>query len=108
MLKVTKLTGEMACGKSHALLLINDALIARGRPVIYAGGQSTPAGLRQAIVAKLKPVPVTGWRRLFSRAKPAAKGPVTILMDECHDQFLKNLRREFRQDADVYLITTGS
>jgi hypothetical protein len=110
MLKVTKLTGDMACGKSHVLRLINDALAASGRPVIYASGESTPMGLRQAVKAKLKPVPTTGWRRLFSRSKPAAEGPVTILMDDCHDQFIKTLRREFSRDADVYLIvaTYGS
>ena len=108
MLKVTKRTGDMACGKSHALRLINDALVASGRPVIYASSQSTPRGLRQAIAAKLKPVQVPGWRGLFLRPKPAAEGPVTILMDDCHDQWLKSLRRELSSDADVYLIVAKS
>ena len=109
MLKVTKLTGDMASGKSHALRLINDALIASGRPVIYADSQSTPRGLRQAIAAKLKPVPVTGWRRLFARPKPAVEGPITVLMDDCHHgHWLNSLRRELSSDADVYLIVAIS
>lgn len=104
MLKVTKLTGAMACGKSHTLRLINDALIANGRPVIYADGQSSPAGIRQEIASKLKPVRATGWRRFFGRKTPV-QGPVTILMDDAHSSFIKNLQHALRNDPDVYLIT---
>lgn len=81
MLKITRIAGPIGSGKSHALVLIDEGMRVAGRAVQFYTGESTAKGIAQNFYGN----------------------PHTILIDDCSEQLIDNLRFELA-GCDAYVI----
>lgn len=108
MLKIIRVTGPAAAGKTHALYMMAETMKAEGRPVLYVYGENSSAkGIAQAAQRIQRQIPRKGWRRLLPGflCKPQFNNdPVTILLDEATERLIQQLERTIKFEA--YLVAT--